>query len=242
VRKCTAKLPTKPTFLNLLTMKKTLFGAIAIISLFAACKGLTGRTDVSSLSAGTVSFDIAIAKGSEISPMMRAMIPSKGEYYFKGDVSSLQASTALVSLNVLTDGKNHTMTLITDNMMTGKTAMQATEADLRPQLDSTHIVAEQTTETKEILGITTTKIILRDTLKNTVSTLYMAQDAPVGNLYWQLPFGKIKGLVLEYEYKNKGVNVVCTATKITAAEPAAVLLELPKNTKVKAWKIIKDEN
>ena len=208
---------------------------IAISCLLAACRP-AGQVDITTLSAGTISFDIQLKAGSQVSPMMRTMLPTKGEYSFAGDSAALRASTALMSLNLLTNGKNRTMTLIMDNVLSGKVATQATEAELRPALDSSNIIAELTTDTKKILGIATTKIILRDTVTQATSVVYMAIDAPVGALYWQLPFGKIKGLVLAYEYKKDDLDLLCTATAITATPPAPALLQVPKGLAIERWK------
>ena len=103
-------------------------------------------------------------------------------------------------------------------------------------LDSLTVVVEETTETKEILGIKATKFILRDTVKQLESTVYIAKDAPVGNLYWCLPFSSLKGLILEYQAAYQGEKLTVTATKIDSKTPEAKEFIIPEGYEKTEWK------
>ncbi len=222
-------------------MKKTtfLFAFIAIIFAITftntGCKNGSVGGAASGMEAGVMTFSIAMpAEATKEMGMMAGMMPKEGTMYFDHDKAALEISMmgGMMTMRMISNGAAHTQTMLV-SAMGGKQATEATEADLKPKLDSLQSSLEETTETKEILGMKATKFILHDTVKNITSTLYVAKDAPVGNIYWCLPLRNVKGLVLQYEAEIEGKSLVLTATKIDAKTPESKEFTIPEGyTKV----------
>ncbi|MEY4925837.1 MAG: hypothetical protein RI894_273, partial [Bacteroidota bacterium] len=192
-------------------MNKTIlfFALLGLILSSSACRNKAGgKVDVADLNAGTITFSISQPKdgGSTEGGFMAGMMPKEATMYFDNDQAAIEVSMmGLVTMRLISNARARTETVLISGMG-GKQASVATEADLKPMLDSLTLITEETKETKEILGVMTTKYLVRDTVKHTESAVFIAKDAPVGNLYWCLPIGKLKGLILGYETANGASN------------------------------------
>ena len=217
--------------------KASVFFAVAatILSVFGCKSGLGGSSNAADLTAGTMTFSISLPKDANMGGLS-SMIPKEGIMYFDTDKAAIEVSAmGLITMRMITDGNAHTQTMLVSGIG-GKEAATATEKDLAPALDSLNIIAEETAETKEILGMKATKFILRDTIKHLESAIYIAKDAPLGNIYWCLPFHNLKGLILEYEIEYQGEKLRLTATKIDAKTPDAKEFAIPDGYKKTDWK------
>ncbi len=206
-------------------LKKISFSFLFIAAIFAiiftnsGCKNGKNNAATATIDAGVVTFSIEAPQQSKEMGMMAGMLPKEATLYFDHDKAAIEVSMmGMMTMRMITDGNARTQTMLV-SAMGGKQATIASETDLKPKLDSLNTTLEETTETKEILGIKTTKFILRDTLKNITSSIYVAKDAPLGNIYWSLPFKNLKGLVLQYEAEIEGNKLLLTAKKIEAKTP-----------------------
>jgi hypothetical protein len=210
---------------------------IAIIWMTVSCRNSkNGSANAAELSAGTLTFSIEPPKEVlKDAGMMAGALPKEATMYFDGDKSAIEVSLmGMMVMRLITNGTARTETILVSGMG-GKEASIGTENDIKPMLDSLRLITEETTETKEILGMTATKFIVRDTVKHTESAVFVAKDAPVGNLYWCLPIGNIKGLILAYEYTMNGAKFQLTATKIDVKKPEPTEFEIPEGYEKKDW-------
>ena len=191
---------------------------VCFITLLACKNAKNGNLNAENLAQGTMTFSITPPKESN-SGMMGAAMPKEGKLYFDRNKAAIEFSMmGIMTVRLITNGEAHTQSLLIGGLG-GKQAATATEADTQEMLDSLHVKLEETNETKEILGLTATKYLLRDTLKNTTASIFIAKDAPVEGIFWNLPIGNIKGLILGYEYGIDGKVWQLTATKIDPQKP-----------------------
>ncbi len=221
-------------------MNKTIlfFSLFALILSSSACRNKAGgNVDVADLEAGTITFSITQPEGeAKEGNFMAGMMPKEATMYFDRNQAAIELSVmGMVTMRLISKADERTESLLISGIG-GKKASTATDADLKPMLDSLTLVTEETSETKEILGVTTTKYIVRDTTKNTESAIFVAKDAPVGDLYWCLPLGKLKGLILGYEVARGSSKFTLIATKIDIKKPDSQEFIIPEGYEKTDWK------
>lgn len=223
------------------TKSSLFFALIVCFTTLLSCKNAkNGSLNAENLAQGTMTFSITPPKESN-SGMMAAAMPKEGKLYFDHNKAAIEFSMmGIMTVRLITNGEARTQSLIIGGLG-GKQAATASEADTKEMLDSLTVKLEETKETKEILGLTATKYLLRDTLKNTTASLFIAKDAPVEGLFWNLPIGNIKGLILGYEYAMDGKIWQLTATKIEPEKPKPEEFIIPKGCEIVPWKTLRNQ-
>ena len=160
--------------------------------------------------------------------IMASMLPDTMVAVFKGhkfrtDVKSM-VKTAFIS-----DESNRSMKTIMVNMGT-KSACDLNEEEVKEFLSefpSVDIIP--TEETKEILGFNCKKSIavFHDASKEI--ELWHTDDLGIDNMNWYNPYKDINGILLRYEIKYYGVNMIFDAVKYEKKNISDKVFELPKD-------------
>jgi hypothetical protein len=205
-------------FLN----KTTFFIAIFAIFIASCAKKKETPTDIeaTTLSEGTMTFDITVKDADKLPGIVRNMLPKEGKCFFSGNKMAMQVESLLATAIVVSDGDAKMFTTSVDGSKT-----QAGEAEVLEKMKKAPVKLEETTETKQILGMTATKYTLKLDSTQTPISFYVVKDAPVGNLYWALPTGTLQGLIVEYEFKSEMGTLMLTAKSLDKTKPDGKVFE-----------------
>jgi GLPGLI family protein len=153
--------------------------------------------------------------GSEMSDQQLAMMPTEMVMYIKKDKSRMEMSMGMgMTTVVISDNKAKVATTLMD-VMGNKIATKSTEADIEKQnADQGDFKVQITDETKTIAGYTCKKAVVTDN-EGESSDIYFCEDIKLEGGNWsQKQFKDINGFPLMYSFKQRGMNMQMTATKI----------------------------
>jgi hypothetical protein len=176
--------------------------------------------EASTLSEGTMTFDVSLKDADKVAGVIKMMLPKEGKCYFSGNKMAMSVDGGLFAAKVVADGDSKTF--LTDVNGDKK---QVGEAEVAEKVKKSPAKLEETSETKQILGMTATKYTLKIDSTATPFNLFIVKDAPVGDLYWALPMGTLKGLIVEYEFKSEMGSLLLTAKSIDKQKPDAKIFK-----------------
>lgn len=165
---------------------------------------------------GKLIFEISYPN-SEMSDQQLAMMPTEMVMYIKKDKSRMEMSMGMgMTTVVISDNKAKVATTLMD-VMGNKIATKSTEADVEKQnAEQGDFNVAITDETKTIAGFTCKKAVVTDSEGET-SDIYFCEDIKLEGGNWsQKQFKDIKGMPLMYSFKQRGMNMQMTATKISS--------------------------
>ncbi len=132
---------------------------------------------------------------------------------------------------VISDNKAKVATTLMD-VMGNKIATKSTEADIEKQnAEQGDFKVQVTDETKTIAGYTCKKAVVTDSDGET-SDIYFCEDIKLEGGNWsQKQFKDINGFPLMYSFKQRGINMQMTATKISAEKVDDSKFTIPSDYK-----------
>lgn len=169
--------------------------------------------EATTLNEGTMTFDVTLKDADKVPGIVKMMLPKEGKCYFVGNKMAMSVD-GMLAVKVVSDGDSKSF--LTDVNGDKK---QIGETEVLEKIRKSPAKLVETTETKQILGMTATKYTLTMDSTATPFRIYVVKDAPVGNLYWALPTGTIKGLIVEYEFKSEMGSLLLTAKSIDKEKP-----------------------
>ena len=195
-----------------------IFSAIFISC--AAKKETPTDIEATTLSEGTMTFDITVKDADKLPGIVKNMLPKEGKCFFSGNKMAMQVESLLATAKVVSDGDGKKFTTNVDGNKT-----TAGEAEVLEKMKKAPVKLEETNETKQVLGMTATKYTLKLDSTQTPISFFVVKDAPVGNLYWALPTGTLQGLIVEYEFKSEMGTLMLTAKSMDKTKPDAKVFE-----------------
>jgi hypothetical protein len=205
-------------------IKKPIQYIVFLTILLVACTPAKKETptdlEATNLSEGTMTFDVTLKDAENVPGLMKMMLPKEGKCYFSGNKMAMQVEQTMISAKVVSDGDAK---LFTTDMNGDR--KQVGDAEVQEKIKNSPAKLEETAETKQVLGMTATKYTLKLNTEQTPVSFYVVKDAPVGNLYWALPTGTLKGLIVEYEFKSDMGTLLLTAKSIDKTTPEAKVFE-----------------
>ncbi|MDD4552978.1 MAG: hypothetical protein PHP04_02180 [Bacteroidales bacterium] len=208
-------------------MKKTL---ISILVAFAAVIGYSG-TFAGKPFEGVITFKITYPD-SKFSESQLAMFPKLMTLSIKGNKSRTDMQMSGVNSVEITDYVNKTKVALI-NMMGQKYAIKQSTADIEKAMgDNPKPTVELSSETKVVAGYTCKKALVtvnEDGVKSTFEAYYTSElgtkmanfDSPV--------YKDIDGVLLEFVFSSKGINMKFTATSIEKKNLSAKDFEIPSD-------------
>ncbi|MBN2683204.1 MAG: hypothetical protein JXR58_11900 [Bacteroidales bacterium] len=178
---------------------------------------------------GYVKYEITYE--GDMDPQTRAMSPNEMTQYFMDSKVRMEILTPMANQYIITDG-NDSLTIILIDGMGQKLAIKSEKEDNAEAMkDVTKSKVDFLNETKEIAGITCTKVEVtfpatEDSDKQIV-TAYYAEGLNVGNINWSGQFSEVPGILMEYSMENQGFTMNYKAVEVKKQKLKATMFQVP---------------
>lgn len=204
---------------------KTLFTLLFILVVSGMIKAQT---------TGHISYDLDFASDHpDMATMLPMMAGSTLQLYFAPDQSKVDmVMGGFMKMQTVANSKMGKGLMLME-IMGNKFATEFNVSDSQNQKESPKSKVEITSETKQIIGYTCTKVIVRDEMGTEV-IMWVAKDL-IASLKGQKQFGsaEINGIPLEFTTVNNGMTIHFIATKFNQNVNANTFnMEIPQGYKI----------
>jgi GLPGLI family protein len=181
---------------------------------------------------GVVTYKVSVT-GSQVTDEVKAMMPKSMTLTIKGDKSRSEMVMGMGKTIAITNAETRETIALFD-MMGQKIAVKSTTDEIQKEIaDSPKMTVEKTSETKDILGYSCNKAIIRSD-EGTEIIVYYTKELGTGATYFDDPqFKDIDGLMLEFEIPNEGMNMKFTAITVENKNVADTEFEIPEGYQIK---------
>ncbi len=192
-------------------------------------------SEFNSIKEGMVVYDVSF-ETNEMSPMIKAMLPSEVTTYFSDNKTCTVISMGMnmMETRLISDAMNYTYTTLV-SAMGRKVAMVMDKKQVESNyLDRVALQVRHTSDKKEIAGISCSQALITDSTNHTYP-VYYTEEILVKDPNWSSPFHDIEGMLMEYSINLNGIVMNLKAKKIVNNVNDKSLFEIPKG-----YEIIKD--
>lgn len=189
---------------------------------------------------GKVFFDMSYPKIPEHLKQYQSMMPNDASLYFKNGKSRVEMPNPMGKITTITDSLQQNITVLMNlpghkiALRKTKEEMKQVESDLLNGLErpKTHVVLKP--ETKEIAGFICHRAIIytgNDSL-NVSDECWYSTELPPLMLIADSGFDDIKGMVMEYNTHQEGIECHLKVRKVFDEAVGDVLFEIPSQYKI----------
>jgi len=208
-------------------IKSPKFLAIILLFVFASCEDAFRKSKDEE---GIIEFD---TKGVDVNHPLYGFAPNSATFKFKKKKFAIEMSVmGLFNMTILGDNQAKTMSQSV-KFMNVKQACIETEKDLIEENKNYPIKIEETTETKDILGLKCYKINV--TMLDTPFTKFEAwytKDLGMEDCNILTPYAPVKGMLLDYRLKKMGMELHFAAKSYSHVEVPDQAFEIPATMKI----------
>lgn len=181
---------------------------------------------------GIITYKVSVT-GSSVTDDVKAMMPKTMTLTIKGNKSRSEMVMGMGTTISISDGDAQTSIALLD-MFGQKIAIKTTKDEIEQEMDKApDYKVETTDETKDILGYTCKKAIIKSQ-EGMEITVYYTDELGDGSTYFDdAQFREIKGVMLQFEIPEEGMNMKFTATNIEKKNISDSEFEIPEGYQVK---------
>lgn len=204
-------------------MKKA-FNLLTVALLFALLSGFVPGKEFT----GTIVYNITY-DNENMDPQMASFLPKTMKMTIKAPMSRSEISMGMGTTVSIFNADDSTGVNLMD-MMGQKLAVRVSASEINKEIAKAGDVAvEKIDETKEILGYTCKKAVVRLNDQGEELTVYYTQELTTGMSSSSIPiFKDIDGLMLEFSMVQNGMNMHFTAVSIDKKKVSDSEFEVPE--------------
>jgi GLPGLI family protein len=209
-------------------MKK--FNKLAILMVMAFL--MTSFNGYSKEFKGVVTYKVTVT-GSQVTDEVKAMMPKTMTMTIKENKSKSEMVMGMGKTVAISNAETKESIALID-MMGQKIAVKSTPEEIQEEISgSPKVTVETTDETKDILGYTCKKAIIKSD-EGTEIIVYFTEELGTGATYFDDPqFKDIKGLMLEFEMPSEGMSMKFTAINVESKNVADSEFDIPEGYQIK---------
>jgi GLPGLI family protein len=181
---------------------------------------------------GVVTYKVTVT-GSQVTDEVKAMMPKTMVLTIKGNKSRSEMVMGMGKTVAISNAETKESIALID-MMGQKIAVKSTPEEIQEEINgSPKITVETTAETKDILGYTCNKAIIKSD-EGTQIIVYYTKALGTGATYFDDPqFKDISGLMLEFEIPSEGMSMKFTAITVESKSVEDSEFNIPEGYQIK---------
>jgi len=181
---------------------------------------------------GVVTYKVTVT-GHKVTDEIKAMMPKTMTLTIKGDKSKSEMVMGMGKTISISNAETKESIALID-MMGQKIAVKSTYEEIQKELtDSPKVSVELSGDTKDILGYTCKKAIIKSD-EGTEIIVYYTEELGTGATYFDDPqFKDIKGLMMEFELPNEGMSMKFTAINVESKNVSDSEFTIPEGYQIK---------
>lgn len=183
---------------------------------------------------GVITYKITL-EGTSLPEEMKAMMPKTMTLTIKGNMAKMEMITGMGKTVAITNGTDKTSISLID-MMGQKFAVKMTAEEINKEMAKSEgdYKVEITNETKEIVGYTCKKAIIRNIDDGEEAIVFFTTELGTREINFNNPqYKDIDGAMLEFEMPNPEFSMHFIATSVESKNVADAEFEIPAGYQIK---------